>query len=264
MSLKIPHFYSQKNFENKIKKIKNGNITELDLDENPHITKIPYLPNLKILKCGNTNISNISLFKKLEELECWKCPNITEILNFPNLRLLNCSLLDIETIPPFEHLEELICFKCPNITEIPYFPKLRILDVGFCTNFKITYFFEHLEVLQCENCLNITEIPYFANLKTLHCSNINISSIPFMKKLEKLECWFCANLLKIPNFPNLKFLKCDHNFKNKMYNKNLEINNVKLISETEHITNEKYENVIQYFQGKSFQNTYRTYELLIF
>ncbi len=96
----------------------------------------------------------------------------------------------------------------------------------------------------------IIDIPYFPNLKKLNCYCSNIYSIPLMEKLEELYCWNCLKLPEIPNFPNLIVLHCTNNLKIKFYKKNLVINCCK--------------GTFQHFQGRLFQNTYRTYELLIF
>ncbi len=156
--------------------------------------------------------------------------NITIIPYFPNLKILCCGWTIYTTIPFMEKLEELYCWSCHNLTEIPLFPNLKLLECSW-TNISFIPFMENLEKLSCSGCLNIIKIPYFYNLKELYCER-------------------CPNLLEIPNFPNLKKLWCDCTLKIKFYNKDLEIR-PKI-------------NTLQYFQGRLFQNTYRTYELLIF
>ncbi len=148
-----------------------------------------------------------------------------------------------------DNITELHISYCVNIHKIPYLPNLKIL---YCNNSSISSipFMEKLEKLYCYDCSKLIEIPYFPNLKFLNCFSINIKSIPFMEKLELLCCIECPNLHEIPSFPKLKQLWCDDNIKFKFCVKNL------------HVDDE--DNTFQHLQGRLYQNTYRTYELLIF
>ncbi len=157
--------------------------------------------------------------------------NITELPNFPNLRILNCSFTYIKTIPFMEKLEELICFSCPGLSKIPHFPNLKKLGISD-TNFSFIPIFEKLELLVCNICPKLFEIPYLPNLR-------------------ELWLYSTVDFVKVSYLPNLKKLYCYHNLKIKFYNKDL-------------IINDKIDTTIQHFQGMLYQNTYRTYELLIF
>ncbi len=201
------------------------------------IIKIPYQFTQEEFedKINEVGIENIT------ELDLNFCENISNIFYFPNLKILNCSYASISSIALMEKLEELWCHHCPNLVEIPNFPNLKELHYW--------------------NCYNILEIPNFSDLKELSCEYTNTTSIPLMKNLEILDCRKCPNFYKIPHLPNLKILKCNNNLKIKFYFKNLEI-----IYEDILFTylGHRYKNTHHHFQGRLYQNTYRTYELLIF
>ncbi len=245
----IPINFTQEEFENEINKVGPENITCLCISINKNIRKVPYLPNLKELNCHGNNLFSIPLMEKLEKLCCYDCLNLFEIPNFPNLKTLICSFGNISSIPPMENLELLECNECENLCEIPYLPKLKKLSCYSCPDILEIPYLPNLEVLFFplaeKNFLSFSK-----NLKILFCSHSSIKSIPPMEKLEQLQCHDCPNLLEIPNFPNLRKIQCDYYLKIKFYNKDLEVNN----------------NIISFhhFQGRLFQNTYRTYELLIF
>ncbi len=145
----------------------------------------------------------------------------------------------------------LFCCNNSKISKISNFPNLKILvceesNISFISSMK------NLKELHCRNCPKFTKIHNFPNLEKLNCSNSGIYHIPFMKKLEILGCTNCPNLLTIPNLPNLKKLFCSSRcLKVKFYNKDL-------------IVNGGEKNSFQHYQGRLYQNTYRTYELLIF
>ncbi len=149
-----------------------------------------------------------------------------------------------------DNITELCIFSNKNIIEIPHLPNLKKLWCTFCTNIISIPLMETLEEIVCVHCPNILKIDHFPNLKKLWYTNNNGFSIPKIKKMEELWCYQCPNILEIPYFPNLEYLICDKDLKIRFYNKDLGINN-SIYS-------------IQHFQGRLFQNTYRTYELLIF
>ncbi len=183
--------------------------------------------------------------KNITELDVSCRSIIIDIPYFPNLKKLNCSCSNIYSIPLMEKLEEIYCYFCPNIKEIPNFPNLKELNCSHNINISSISSMKNLEKLICFNS-NIPYIPYFPSLKILRCYDTNITSISSMEKLEEICCYLCPNLHEIPNFPNLKKLCYNGDLKIKFYNKNLLIN-CKIN-----------------FQGRLFQNTYRTYELLMF
>ncbi len=138
-----------------------------------------------------------------------------------------------------------------NIYKIPYFPNLKELSCSF-SNISSIPSMKKLDSLWCYGCPNLSEIFHCPNLRQLDCSYSNVSLINSMENLVWLLCDNCPNLLEIPYLPNLKFLKCDINLKMKFYTKILiVINHEKAVT-------------IQHLQGRLYQNTYRTYELLIF
>ncbi len=195
-------------------------------------------------KINEIGIENIT------ELDIHNCLYLSEIPCFLNLKILDCLGTSIKSFPFIENLEKLCCSFCQNLLEIPNFPNLKQLVCAFSSSIASIHPMEKLEELDCNYCQNLLEIPYLPNLKELDCSFTNIKSIPLMEKLEELHCSLCPNLFKIPHFPNLKeLLRVDYHLKIKFYNKNLRIH---------------FFNTIQIFQGRLFQNTYSTYELLIF
>ncbi len=149
-----------------------------------------------------------------------------------------------------ENITELWFHNCPNILEIPYLPNLKLLQCSR-TNITSIPYIEKLELLHCCMCPNLTEIPYFPNLRELQCFYTNIKSISPMEKIKLLVCSPCPNLHKISYCFSLNILYCDDYLKIKFYKKDLEINN-------------EQGTINQQLQGRLFQNTYRTYELLIF
>ncbi len=148
-----------------------------------------------------------------------------------------------------ENITDLTVEFCKNITNIIFLSNLKLLDCTFSSIISISPM-EKLEWLRCDNCPNLLEIPYFPSLLILDCKWTKIRSIPLMEKLEQLVCYDCPDLIEIPNFPNLKAIMCDFTVRMKFYSKNLIINCER--------------DTLQHLQGRLFQNTYRTYELLIF
>ncbi len=232
MDLNVSPYSDQEEFENEIKKLGAENIARLYIIRNSKITNIPYLPNLK-------------------RLYCIKCSALIKIPNLPNLEELDCVESNIFHISPMNNLKKIYCRLCPNLRNITgNFPELKIL---YCRNN------EHVEV-----------IGNMENLEALDCSYTNIVFIPHIEKLKRLYCDGCPNLVEIPYLPNLLILYCryvekikfiiirsnklyilryDFYIKNKVFNRNLEINNI--------------DNTIHHFQGKLYQNMYRMYELLL-
>jgi Leucine-rich repeat (LRR) protein len=66
------------------------------------------MPNLEILYCHNTQITNLSNMSKLKYL---KCSNtlITSLPDMPKLEYLNCTRTQITNLPDMPNLETLIC-----------------------------------------------------------------------------------------------------------------------------------------------------------
>ncbi len=249
MKVEILGLSTQKDFENKISKIGAENITELCILHCVSFSEIPYLPNLKKLNCANTNIKSIPLMEKLEILYCNGCSLLDSIPCFSNLKVLSCSHAYV-SIGLMKKLKKLTYSFCTDLYKIPYLPNLKILgcERGDIRSIPLM---KKLEKLWVSNCPNLCEIPCFPNLKKLHYSRTNIKYIPPMEKLEELWIFDCPKLYEISHFPNLKKI-CHHNMimKIKFYNKELKIYDK--------------QNTLQHFQGRLYQNTYRTYELLIF
>ncbi len=144
MKVTIPEYFTQEEFENKIKKVGIENIIHLNIILNEQITRIPYFPRLKILIVSFTNISSIPYMENLEELYCDNCNFFSEIRYFPKLRILSCRRTNILSIPFMENLEVLDCTHCPNILKIFCYPNLKNL---YCSiDLKIKFYNKNLEV----------------------------------------------------------------------------------------------------------------------
>ncbi len=153
-----------------------------------------------------------------------------------------------------ENITILIISDNSYITKIPCFPNLKELCCYCDTNIISISSMKNLEILCCYECPNIAKFPSFPNLKKLILLHINtnIYSISPMENLEKLHLINCPKLVKIPYLPNLKYLNCFNDYlKIKFYKKDLNFEGDK-------------KNISQHLQGRLYQNTYRTYELLIF
>jgi Leucine-rich repeat (LRR) protein len=205
------------------------NLERLDLDNNIHISYIPYnlikikellcagtaltelsktFVNLFVLDCSFTRISYIPVeFVNLTKLRCEKT-KIKELSDkFINLDVLTCSNTSIKVIPfTYKQLISLWCAKT-NVDYIPdSFTKLKDLDCSNTQVSEISHNFINLESIRCSES-KVTEISSkFDKLQTLSCCGTKISSIP--KECTELENIFCDHS-EIKSFPKeLKKVKC--------------------------------------------------------
>ncbi len=236
MKLRIDHRCSQEKFEEQFKNSQHINIVELDISYCTYIKSVPNFAvfnNLKKIDCSRNKIESIYPFENVINLDISKCYWMKQIPNFRNLQVLDCSYIQITQIPHFPNLKKLSC----NSTYIKYIP-----------------FIEKLETIECSKCKYLTQIPDLPNLRILSCSSNDISHLPFLKKIKEITCYNSGiKEIFISSNSNLECVICDDNLKIKIYNKNMKI--------IVHNTNKN--NLIKYFQGRLFQNTYRMYDLLI-
>ncbi|CAL6033714.1 Conserved_hypothetical protein [Hexamita inflata] len=193
-------------------KLRNTTITEFTICEPQYNLKVDNmeLENIEILrlknnKLVNDNLSNISKFKKLYNL---------------NISNSNVDLTHIHTITSLTSLSMQEC-GLKYITQIKQLINLKILDISHNSlqNIDSIKFLKKLKDLNISfnSLINITPLQYLTNITKLEIEQSNIISICVLRSLTNLEFLNLANNkivhidTALNNMTKLQYLKLNGN-----------------------------------------------------
>ena len=194
-------------------------ITELDVSERM-LTYLPDISRFKSLEklfCYKNSIVKLpELPKNLKELNC-HCNKLTKLPELPKgLRLLRCyanNLTKLE-IDELQHLIKLDCgynklSKLPNLYLHKELNQLLCAENGLT---ELPELPESLQLLRCESNNLVTLPPLPNNIEILYCDNNQLKNLPLLpRELIRLEC---SNncLTELPPLPpKLSQLFCEYN-----------------------------------------------------
>lgn len=108
---------------------------DLDCSYCRFVTEIPYMKNLKVLRCYDCpKLEKISTSPQLEHIDCSNSENLQDIPDCKKLKYLymeNCK--KVKTLPLIDELCILVC-PYTNLYTIPNYKKLTKLTISFCNN----------------------------------------------------------------------------------------------------------------------------------
>lgn len=226
-----------KTLEYRISECKKNNyeyldISYLNLDKIPNLTKQPDYNKIKTIKflfANNNKIKDfektLDQFKSLQVLDI-SCNKLEKIKNIPDsltelmchnnkltficssdyLLTLDCSFNGIEKLNEYSSVKTLMC-ENNKIQNFQTFFNAKHITVKNNPLIKME-FQPNLEFLNIENTKLSGDLPEMLKLKWLICHNTNVIGIKKLISLEHIEMTKCS-LLEIPYLKFLQDILCD-------------------------------------------------------
>lgn len=176
-----------------------------------NLIEVSNLESLKELYVRNACLQKISDCPNIEILSC-KYTQITELPQFLKLRFLRCNDLMTE-LNSYPNLECLIWSQC-QLHELPYLPKIRQIK---CNNSLIRTVYDYSTLVMLYlNDSEVESVHDLPNLKQLECSNSKLKSI---KNCPMLNTLICPHnyLVEIPKLPRGVMIDVSYNKIDSLY-----------------------------------------------